>query len=153
VSTTDSIFFYKNSFDEGRISRLNLAYDIWKTKYKGASMFFGHGFKYYDWYTEKYPNDKGLSDYPHNPFISVLFYSGIIGLVLFLWFIYKTLIMYLKHLNRFFLFFVCFIITMFFSFFSGSSPFDPPIMGFFMLLPYYLNFLVTNNSRIEVSPL
>ena len=43
--------------------------------------------------------------------------------------------------------FIGFLITFFFSFFSGSSPFDPPIMGFFILLPFFIHSIHKNDNQ------
>ena len=39
------------------------------------------------------------------------------------------------------MFFIFFLITYFFTFFSGGNPFDPPIMGFFMMLPFFIHYI------------
>jgi hypothetical protein len=135
--------------DEGRVSRINFAKEVWKSKYNGINKLFGHGFDYYSWYTEKYPNDRELSDYPHNPLISILFYSGVFGLLIYFWLIIKVFSLYLKFRKKIGAFMICFIITLFFSFFSGSSPFDPPIMGFFILLPFYFQ-LVERGNKLNI---
>jgi hypothetical protein len=138
-------FDNRKPIDEGRVSRLNFATEIWKSKYNGLNKLFGHGFDYYSWYTEKYPNDKELSDYPHNPLISILFYSGVLGLIIYFWLLVKVFHLYIKYRKSVGSIMICFIITLFFSFFSGSSPFDPPIMGFFIVLPYYIQLIEKSN--------
>jgi O-antigen ligase len=85
--------------------------------------------------------NKTLSDYPHNPFLSILLYSGLVGLLLFIFLLYKVFFYYSKYFKEYYLFFIFFLITFFFSFFSGGSPFDPPVMGFFMILPFFINYI------------
>ena len=65
-----------------RTSRWLYAIELWKTKFTWQNKLFGHGFDYLEWYGEKFMgNEKSKSyDWPHNPFISILLYSGIIGL-------------------------------------------------------------------------
>jgi hypothetical protein len=41
---------------------------------------------------------------------------------------------------------IFFLITFFFSFFSAGSPFDPPIMGFFVILPFFIHSI---NKKIK----
>ena len=128
---------------------LKYALKLWKTEYKWYNKIFGHGFDYYDWYAEEFFNGKSKVDYPHNPFVSVIFYSGIIGLVLYIWLLYRVFKIYIKYRKEYGVLLVCFLITFFFSFFSGSSPLDPPIMGFFMLLPFFLEYVNKDKSLLN----
>jgi hypothetical protein len=132
-----------------RSSRWVYAIDLWKTKYKWQNRLFGHGFDYLEWYGEKFMNDSKKYDWPHNPLISVLLYSGVLGLAAYLWLLYKTIYLYLRYIKKYSVFFIAFLLTYFFSFFSGSSPFDPPVMGFFMLLPFILHSINKNNRVTE----
>ena len=119
-----------------RTSRWVFATKLWETDYKWYNKLFGHGFDYLNRYGEKF--NKNSPDWPHNPFLSVLLYSGIIGLPIYIYLLIKAVILYLKYKKQYEIAFVGFLITFFFSFFSGSSPFDPPIMGFFIILPFYI---------------
>jgi O-antigen ligase len=138
------------AFYSNRISRWQYAIELWKTEYKLYNKLFGNGFKYYELFGKKFLNDQKNDDYPHNPFISILLYSGIIGLVFYLWFLYKVFSLYLYHRQQYGYLFICFLITFFFSFFSGSSPFDPPIMGFFVLLPFFIHHVHKNNDHDKI---
>jgi len=137
-----------------RTSRWSYAIDLWKIKYKLYHKLFGHGFDYLEWYGMKFmPNQQTKSyDWPHNPFISILLYSGIFGLLLYMWLLYNAVLLYIKYLKQCHLFFFGFLLTFFFSFFSGSHPFDPPIMGFFILLPFFLHSMHNNagNQLIRI---
>ncbi len=135
----------------GRNSRLIYASEIWGEKYTLLNKLFGKGFIYYEWFGEKFWKDPSRGDYPHNPIVSIILYSGIVGVIIYLWILFKTFSIYYKHKEKFSVLLVCFVITLFFAFFSGSTPFDPPIMGFFMLLPYYFDFLIKNDSIIATS--
>jgi hypothetical protein len=70
-------------------------------------------------------------------------------LAAYLWLLYKTIYLYLRYIKKYSVFFIAFLLTYFFSFFSGSSPFDPPVMGFFMLLPFILHSINKNNRVTE----
>jgi len=50
-------------------------------------------------------------------------------------------VLYFRHINGYAVFLLLFSITFFFSFFSAGSPFDPPVMGFYMLLPFFINYV------------
>jgi hypothetical protein len=125
----------------GRNTRLKYANEIWHNKYSLLNKLFGKGFIYYEWFGRNFHNDQTLIDYPHNPLVSVLLYSGIVGVIIYFWVLHKTLSLYYAYRKKFGALLLCFLITFFFSFFSGSTPFDPPIMGFFMLLPFFTDYL------------
>jgi len=115
------------------------SWQIYKQEYDIPHKLFGSGFNYLNWFGYYFLKDKTASDWPHNPFLSVLLYSGLIGLIIYLFFLYKVFLLYFKYIKEYLVLFLCFLITFFFTFFSGSSPFDPPMMGFFVLLPFFIH--------------
>ena len=133
-------------YDDRRI-RWQFAWQIFKKEYNWKQKIFGGGFNFLNWYGYYFLKDKTLSDYPHNPLLSILLYSGLVGLMLYSFLLYKVFYYYFKYLKEFYLFFIFFLITFFFSFFSGGSPFDPPIMGFFILLPFLLHSIHKNKIQ------
>jgi hypothetical protein len=128
-----------NSFSGPRIARWSFAVKIYTKEYSWSKKIFGSGFNFLNWYGYVFYGDKKRSDYPHNPFLSVLLYSGIIGLLIYLIFMYKVFYYYIKYFKEYKILSVFFIITFFFSFFSAGSPFDPPMMGFFVILPFFIH--------------
>jgi hypothetical protein len=122
-----------------RLIRWKFALEIFTKEYNYKQKLIGGGFNHLNWYGYYFLKDKTKSDWPHNPVLSVLLYSGILGLSLYLFFLYKVFYLYFKYAKEYPLLFIFFIITFFFSFFSGGSPFDPPIMGFFVILPFFIN--------------
>jgi hypothetical protein len=126
-------------FFSDRKDRYLYSIELWKKNYKWYNKLFGHGFDYLTWYGEKYIKTQASNDWPHNPFITVLLYSGIIGLLLYFWLLFNVISYYIKLRKTYAMAFLCFILTFYFSFFSGSSPFDPPVMGFFILLPFFIH--------------
>lgn len=128
----------RNSISE-RTARWKFALKIYLVEYNIFQKLFGKGFDYLNWYGYYFLKDKTKSDYPHNPFLSILLYSGMIGLIFYLFLLYKVFYYYFKYIKEYYLFFIFFLITFFFTFFSGGSPFDPPIMGFFILLPFLIH--------------
>jgi hypothetical protein len=129
---------FKYAGDE-RLIRWKFAWLIYTKEYTWSQKLFGHGFSFLNWYGFYFLNDRTLSDWPHNPFLAILLYSGIIGFLVYCFLIYKVFLYYLKYRKEYPLLFIFFLITFFFSFFSGSSPFDPPIMGFFVILPFFIH--------------
>lgn len=142
-----SIDTVANSFLGERLMRWQFAWQIFKKEYNFKQKVFGGGFNFLNWYGFYFLKDKTITDYPHNPFLSVLLYSGIVGLILYFVFFFYVFLYYLESLKRYFLFFIFFLITFFFSFFSAGGPFDPPIMGFFMLLPFFLHSIQKNKIQ------
>jgi hypothetical protein len=138
ISISDSV---PKSFIEARTKRWYFAIQIFTKEYDSPQKIFGGGFKFLNWYGKVFYGDRTKSDYPHNPFLSVLLYSGILGFILYCYFLSKALYYYLKYIKVYYLLFIFFIITFFFSFFSAGSPFDPPMMGFFVILPFFIDYI------------
>ncbi|MCD4768761.1 MAG: hypothetical protein K8R35_01165 [Bacteroidales bacterium] len=141
-----------NNFILERTKRWNFAIQIYAKEFNWAQKIFGGGFAFLNWYGTYFYKDKTKSDWPHNPILFILLYSGIIGMTLYLIIMYKSLLLYLRYLKEYYLFFIFFLITYFFTFFSGGSPFDPPVMGFFMIFPFFINTILkdtNDNTTIE----
>jgi len=126
-------------FVDDRLSRWEFALQIYTKEYSWSERIFGGGFKFLNWYGYNFLNDKSKTDYPHNPFLYILLYSGVIGLLIYLFFLYRTFYYYIRYFKIYPLFFVFFLLTFYFTFFSGGNPFDPPIMGFFVILPFFIH--------------
>lgn len=132
----------------GRIARWTFTWKLYQKEYNWKQKIIGNGFNYLNWYGNYFLNDKTKSDYPHNPFLSVLLYSGMIGLVFYLYLILKVVRVYLKYIKEYYILFIFFCITFFFSFFSANTPFSPPIMGFFVLLPFFIDYIHKKDKSI-----
>jgi hypothetical protein len=147
VDTISKLFF------DDRLSRWQFSLKIFKSEYNWSKKLFGGGFNFLNWYGYYFYGDKRKSDYPHNPFLHILLYSGIIGLILYFILLYKVFYYYLKYSNGYNILFTFFLITFFFTFFSGGNPFDPPIMGFFILLPFFVHSVLKNavSDKSEVN--
>lgn len=128
-----------NAFIGDRVSRWEFALKIFSKEYNWKQKLFGGGFNFLNWYGYYFDKDKTRSDWPHNPFLSILLYSGMFGLLVYCFFLFKVFYYYLKYINEYPILFIFFLITFFFSFFSASSPFDHPIMGFFVILPFFIH--------------
>jgi len=151
VSEDTTYYGYKTNFDiertnvdklyGERIIRWQFAWQIFKKEYNWPKRIFGGGFNFLNWYGHYFDNDKTRSDYPHNPFLHILLYSGIVGLLIYMVFMYKVFYYYILNIKEYPLLFIFFLITFFFTFFSGGNPFDPPIMGFFVMLPFLFHYI------------
>jgi hypothetical protein len=123
-----------------RIMRWEFALQIFLKEYDLKQKILGNGFNFLNWFGDYFLNDKKASDYPHNPFLSILLYSGILGLVIYIFCLIRAIIFYIRYMRYYIVFVIFFLITLFFSFFSSGSPFDPPVMGFFIILPYFIHY-------------
>lgn len=126
-------------FSWSRLERWKFAWQIYKQEFNLRQKIMGGGFNFLNWYGFYFLNDKTKPDWPHNPFISILLYSGLIGLFLYFYLLYKVIYYYFFYLKEYYIFFIYFLVTFFFSFFSGGSPFDPPFIGFLTILPIFIN--------------
>ena len=133
-----------------RLNRWDFAWQIFINEYNLREKLVGRGFDYLNWYGYYFYNDKTRSDWPHNPFLSVLLYSGIIGLIVYLIFIYKVFYYYWKYRKEYSLFGIFFLITFYFSFFSSNGPFTPPVMGFLCILPFFIHYIHTKDVMKEI---
>lgn len=128
-----------DNFIAPRTARWQFAWQIFTKEYNWAEKIFGGGFDFLNWYGYYFLKDKTKSDWPHNPFLSVLLYSGILGLLLYLFFLYRVFYLYIKYIKEYYLLFIFFLICFYFSFFSAGHPFDPPVTGFFAMLPFLIH--------------
>lgn len=133
-----------------RIDRWRYAIYIFKNDYSLAQKIFGGGFDYTYRFSRKFhpDNPKRDFDYPHNPFLSVLLYSGILGLLVYLWFFVKSLYLYYIYRKEYWILGITYLITFFYSFFSSNSPFEPAFFGVMAFLPYLIHY--TKKYREEV---
>ena len=128
-----------NKYGDERIVRWLFGIQIFSKEFNWQQRIFGGGFNFLNWYGYYFMKDKTSSDWPHNPFLSILLYSGILGFLIYCYFIYKVFYYYLKYIKEYPILFIFFLITFYFTFFSGGSPLDPPIMGFFVILPFFIH--------------
>ncbi len=130
------------------------ARQIFTKEYNWNQKIFGGGFDFLNWYGYYFHKDKTRSDWPHNPFLSVLLYSGILGLLVYIVLMYKVFYFYIKYIKEYYILFIFFLITFFFSFFSAGNPFDPPMMGFFVILPFFIHSIhkqdITEPEKMEI---
>lgn len=138
-----------NPFVDPRSGRWQFALQIFTKEYNWSQKIFGGGFNFLNWYGYYFLKDKTVSDWPHNPFLSILLYSGLIGLLIYCYFIYKVFYYYLKYRKEYPLLIIFFLITFFFAFFSAGSPLDPPIMGFFVILPFFIDAIYKKEKQLK----
>jgi 4-amino-4-deoxy-L-arabinose transferase-like glycosyltransferase len=141
-----------NDFVGIRSAHWKFTEEIFLKEYNLRQKIFGGGFSFLSWFSYYFSGDKTKDDYPHNPFLSVLLYSGIFGLIIYLFLFYKVITYYIRYRKEYPLLLYCFLVVFFFSFFSGGSPLDPPIMGFFIVLPFVLHNIHKKNNHLKGVP-
>lgn len=160
ISEDTTYYAYKNKvlvnskwdkIGNERILRWIFGIKIYVNEFTFGQKLFGGGFNFLNWYGYYFLKDKTASDWPHNPFLSILLYSGIFGLSIYCWFMYKVFYYYIKYIKEYPLLFIFFLITFFFNFFSGGSPFDHPIMGFFSILPFFIHSVHKREKEKELA--
>jgi hypothetical protein len=130
----------KDHFSGPRIDRWRYAIYLYKNESTFIQKIFGSGFGYTKKFAKEFNVENGY-DYPHNPFLSVLLYSGIFGLIIYLLVLGRAFYLYWLYRKEYLTLFLCFLATFFYSFFSGNNPFDPPVMGLFLVLPFFIHYV------------
>ena len=125
-----------NYFTSSRTDRWRYALELWQTRYDTKQKIFGQGYKYLEWYGEKFYDNPKRYDFPHNPIISSFLYSGIIGGIVYIIFLIMSLWLYWKRRKELGIFFIMYLCCMFFCMFSGSSHFSFPLFAFLSFMPF-----------------
>lgn len=142
-SSLNNKIIIKDQFSGPRLERYYYAIDIYVNDYSVIQRLFGGGFIYTHSYALKFSTDYDQFDYdyPHNPFLSVLLYSGAIGLMIYFVVLGRVFYLYWLYRKEYLPLFLCFIATFFYSFFSSNNPFDPAVMGLFLVLPFFIHYI------------
>lgn len=130
----------ENSLFTSRIDRWRFALFYFKEQ-NNIKKIFGGGFKYLSFYPFIFNevNEIKSYDYPHNPIISSFLYSGIVGGILYIYFLVLSFIKYWQNRKRLALFGLLYILTFIFTFFSGNSHFSVPAFALLSLVPFAYN--------------
>ncbi|MFA6402610.1 MAG: sugar transferase [Salinivirgaceae bacterium] len=107
---------------------------------------FGGGFEYLEAFGTAYYGDSSHLDYPHNPVLSALLYSGLLGAVFLLFFLLVSFYYSVLYFNKYPLFSMMLFVCTLFIFFSGNSLFSVPIFLFL----FSLSFLVRHQEISEL---
>ncbi len=118
-----------------RLRRWQYAFELWG-HYNLFHKLFGNSFNYLYDYGDKFYNNRDRMDYPHNPFISSLLYSGLIGFIIYLIFTIDCWRLFLDNFKELQFEIVLFLIVFLFSFISGNSHFSIPAFVLMCLYPF-----------------
>ena len=117
-----------------RILRWKYAIELYR-EYPLGSKLIGSGFDYIDDYSKEFGRWHHKPDYPHNPFLSALLYSGIIGLLAYVLFMTQVSYSLLKNYKEYYFYLVLFLLIATFSMISGNTFFSVKIFPAVSLLP------------------
>ena len=141
IDTSKSKFIrvMQDGFLGERIDRWRYAIYLYQNEFSIVQKMLGDRYLHTKKFSLQF-NDNDGYEYPHNPFLSVLLYSGFFGLLSYLWFLYYVFYYYWKYRKEYWVFGLSFLASFFFAFFSANSPFDPAIVGVFSILPYFIHY-------------
>ncbi|MBI9065674.1 MAG: sugar transferase [Salinivirgaceae bacterium] len=132
----------QNTFN---IDKWEYAFEIFQSQ-NLIQKLFGRGFNYFEAYGLKFNGDKNIYDYPHNPVLSALLYSGIIGAIFILFFIFTSFYYSVLYFKKYPLFSMMLFVSLMFVSFSGNSLFSVPIFLFL----FSLSFLIRHQEISEL---
>jgi hypothetical protein len=132
--------FYSSRFDRWKYSKV-----IFMDSMSFSQKIFGKGFDYIYMFGRKL--NEGEIDYPHNPFLSTLIFSGIIGFLVYLWYFLSVIILYIRSYRRHRFFFISFIIVFCFSFVSSNTHFSVPVFAILCIIPFLTKYILDLESK------
>lgn len=131
--------YERDKFAGARLDRWRYAWFLYTKEYSWWQRIFGGGLGYTRSFAKTF-NSPIVYDYPHNPVLSMLLYAGIIGVVVYFWLLIKTVYLYWIYRHEYWYVFICFVIIYFFSFFSANTLYDPPVLAFFIVFPFIVDY-------------
>lgn len=141
-------YLESDNFSGTRTSRWYYSWLLFK-EYPVHKKVFGGGFDYHEKFGTEF--GEGKYDYPHNPFLSAFLFSGIIGGLAYIWFMFLVFYYYIKYYRYHLYFFVCFLVTFYFSFFSANTHFSVPIYAILSIIPFLTKYIVENEKNNGVN--
>ncbi len=112
---------------------------------------FGNGFHYLANYGETFYNDATRFDYPHNPILSALLYSGIIGAIFAFLFLFISVYYGLLYFYKYPLYALMLFVSFIFVFFSGNSLFSVPVFLFLFSLSFLIRHQEITDLHIDMN--
>ncbi|GEM_PF-4759885 len=128
------------NYQDNRIDRWRLATRIYQ-HYNNRQKIFGAGLSWLPLYGQVFYSDPRYYDYPHNPMISTLLYSGALGAVLYLAFLARALVLFIRYRSKHPLLLALFLLTGVFVAVSGNSHFSVPAFVLFTNLPFLFAYI------------
>ena len=122
-------------------------WDLGKEIYRDYSIskkIVGNGFTFFEIFKKE--TEQFL--YPHHLFLSVLLFSGIIGLIIYIVVLLWASIIYLYHLKTLGVFFVLFVFNFIFGFFSFTDFFGSSFYALLLIFPLLYRHLHKSEKNI-----
>jgi hypothetical protein len=141
--------FLENKIIGNRKSAWRYSYKLFLS-YDLKAKIFGDGFNYLSKFGQKYHANPARLDYPHNPIISSFLYSGIIGGLLYVYFLIIVFLNYWKYRKYHMIFFLMYLVSFFFMMFSGNSHFSVPIFTFLSIIPFLTKYYIDKEKESEI---
>jgi len=115
-------------------------------EYTVLQKMFGKGFTFF----EIFKKETGRFLYPHHLFLSVLLFSGILGLTIYIAVLLWSSMIYLFHLKNLKILFFLFVINFIFGFFSFTEFFGATFYSILMVLPLLYRYLYKYEKNIPI---
>jgi lipopolysaccharide/colanic/teichoic acid biosynthesis glycosyltransferase len=128
------------------VDKWDYAWQLFQQR-SAAQKFLGDGFSYFQNFGQKYNGSLQEADYPHNPILSGLLYSGILGAIFISFFILVALYYGGKYFRKYPLYALMLFTSMLFVLFSGNSLFSVPIFLFL----FSLSFMIRHQEISELA--
>lgn len=129
-----------------RTTRWKYALELWTNEYSWSSKIFGGGFDYLEKFGQQFYPDLDRVDYPHNPIISSILYSGLLGGLFYIYFLLLSFWYYLKYRKHHILAFILYLVCIIFVFISSDSHFNVPIFALLSLVPFITRSVVKQKN-------
>jgi hypothetical protein len=129
--------------------------DLWalgkKTyqEYSAPQKIFGRGFTFLDVFQQ----ETGKYYYPHQLFLSILLFSGIFGLIIYIAVLFWCSYIYLLYLKDLFALFFLFFVNFTFGFFSFTDFFGASFYALLIILPIHYRYLYKNEKNNTIAAL
>jgi len=123
------------------------AIDIYQQR-SFSGKLFGKGFNYLELFGQQFDNEQTNYGYPHNPVLSALLYSGLIGALFVFVFLMISFYYAVIYFKRYPLFSLMLFVSLMFVFFSGNSIFSVPVFLFLFSLSFIIRHQEINELHI-----
>jgi lipopolysaccharide/colanic/teichoic acid biosynthesis glycosyltransferase len=110
---------------------------------------FGDGFYYLEIFGKQFDNEESVYGYPHNPVLSALLYSGVVGALFVFVFLMISSYYALIYFKQYPLFSMMLLVSLMFVFFSGNSIFSVPVFLFLFSLSFIIRHQEINELHIQ----
>lgn len=124
----------KNLFYGPRAERWKYSLTIFADSLDTGEKIAGGGFRYMEMFGSKFGDVR--YDYPHNPFLSALLYSGVPGLAAYVYFMFMVFLLFVRNRELHMFYLVSFVVVFYFSFFSVNTHFTLPVFAVFSAIPF-----------------